>query len=131
FSNDEIRDVTTLVALHMRLGEYRAHWGDAPVKRLIRDCGDYLDDLFTLTRCDIAASNISIGEMADLPGLRARIDALNALTNVAKIESPLDGNEIMAALGVGPGSYLREAKEFMTNEVIEARLAEGDKASAT
>ena len=30
----EIRDVTTLVAKHMRLGEYRDHWTDASVKRL-------------------------------------------------------------------------------------------------
>lgn len=130
FSNDEIRDVTALVALHMRLGEYRPDWGDAPVKRLMRDCGAYLEDLFILARCDIAASNISIGEMADLPGLRARMDALNAVTNVIQIESPLDGNEIMAALSSGPGPHLREAKEFLTNEVIDGRLAEGDQETA-
>ena len=52
FPNDEIRDVTALVDKHMRLGEYRPDWTDASVKRLIRDCGPYLDDLFTLTRCD-------------------------------------------------------------------------------
>lgn len=130
FSNDEIHDVTQLVALHMRLGEYKPHWADGPVKRLIRDCGDYLDDLFLLARCDIAASNISAGEVVDLAGLRARIDALNAITNVAKIVSPLDGNEIMETLGVGPGTHLRDAKEFLTNEVIEGRLAEGDKENA-
>ncbi len=130
FSNDEIRDVVALVTLHMRLGEYKANWADAPVKRLIRDCGPYIDDLFALARCDIAASNISAGEVADLPGLRARIDALNAVSDIVKIESPLNGNEIMAALGTGPGVHLRNAKDFLTNAVIEGRLAEGDKEAA-
>src|SRR5579884_954407 len=130
FSNDEIRDVTTLVRLHMRLGEYRPDWADAPVKRLIRDCGSYLDDLFVLARCDIAATNLSIGQAVDLDGLRARIDALNAISNVVQIESPLDGNEIMETLGIGPGPHLRAAKDFLTNEVIEGRLAEGDKEAA-
>ena len=130
FSNDEIRDVTALVNLHMRLGEYKAAWADAPVKRLIRSCGSYLDALFALARCDIAASNISDGEVADLPGLRARIDALNAVSDIAKIESPLDGNEIMVVLGTGPGAHLRTAKEFLINEVIEGRLPEGDKAAS-
>lgn len=130
FPNEDIRDTTALVALHMRLGEYRSSWADAPVKRLIRDCGEYLDDLFTLARCDIAAANIAAGQVVDLVGLRTRIGALNALSNVAAIESPLDGREIMQALQVGPGPHLREAKEFLVNEVIEGRLAEGGREDA-
>ncbi|HLK56050.1 MAG TPA: HD domain-containing protein [Chthonomonadaceae bacterium] len=130
FSNDEIRDVTALIHLHMRLGEYRSDWADPPVKRLIRDCGAYLDDLFVLTRCDMSAVDIPPGEGVDLAALRARVDALNALSNVRLIESPLDGNEIMQQLGIEPGPHLREAKEFLTNEVIEGRLAEGDKSAA-
>ena len=69
FSNDEIRDVTALVAKHMRLGEYRPDWTDASVKRLIRDCGPYLDDLFILTRCDMAAVNIPPDKPLDLDAL--------------------------------------------------------------
>ncbi len=130
FSNEEIRDVTMLVEKHMRLGEYKSNWADPPVKRLIRDAGSYLDDLFELARCDIAASNIEEGMIADLPGLRARIDSLNAVSNIVQIESPLDGREIMELLEVDPGVYLKEAKEFLTNEVIEGRIAEGDKIAA-
>ncbi len=130
FSSDEIRDVTALIAKHMRLGEYRPDWTDASVKRLIRDCGFYLDDLFILTRCDQAAVNIPAEQATDLAALRARIDALNAVSNVMQIDSPLDGNEIMQALGVGPGPHLRDAKAFLTDEVIEGRLPEGDKETA-
>jgi poly(A) polymerase len=130
FSNDEIRDVTVMVERHMRLGEYRPNWGDAPVRRLIRDCGPYLDDLFILAGCDAAGAAIPAGEAVDLKALRARIDTINAIFNATAIESPLDGNDIMEALQVGQGIHLRDAKEFLTNEVIEGRLATGDKKAA-
>lgn len=131
FSNDEIRDVTQLVLLHQRLGEYKANWADAPVKRLIRACAGHLDDLFVITACDIAGADIPPEDVVDLVGLRKRIDALNAVSNVTKIESPLDGNEIMDALAIDPGPALRDAKDFLVNEVIDGRLPEGDKQAAT
>ena len=126
FANDEIRDVEALVALHMRLGEYKPHWTDASVRRLIRDCGDYLDALFVLCRCDMAAMAVPEADAVDLEALRARIDALNALTNVAIFFKQKTAYEIMQTLDVKPGPLLREAKEYLTNEVIEGRLAEGD-----
>ena len=130
FSNEEIRDVTVLVEKHMRLGEYRHDWSDAPVKRLIRDCGSYLDDLFVLTVCDRSAVDIPPDQAADIGELRARIDALNALSDIAHMESPLNGDVIMETLGIGPGPHLKAAKEFLLNEIIEGRLSEKDQEAA-
>lgn len=130
FSNDEIRDVTTFVRLHMRLGEYRSEWTDASVKRLIRDCGEYLDELFVLTRCDQSAIDLPSEYHYLLGSLRERVDRLNASSNVLRITSPLNGDEIMEALSTGPGPHLQAAKDFLTNEVIDGRLAEGDKTTA-
>ena len=130
FPNEEIRTVSTLVEKHMRLGDYRPEWPDPTVKRLIRDCGPYLDDLFILARCDAAAASIPPAAAVDLGALQARTDALNAVGNVNAIVSPLDGVEIMEFLGVGPGVHLKAAKEFLVNEVIEGRLAAGDKQTA-
>jgi poly(A) polymerase len=130
FSNDEIRDVTTFVTLHMRLGEYREEWTDASVKRLIRDCGAYLDDLFLLTRCDQSAIDLPPEYQNLLDSLRERINLLNASSNILRITSPLDGIEIMEALGTGPGPHIRDAKDYLTNEVIEGRLTEGDQVGA-
>jgi poly(A) polymerase len=130
FSNEEIRDVTVLVNKHMRLGEYRHEWSDVPVKRLIRDCGAYLDDLFALTRCDRSAVDIPPDQLADIDELRTRIDALNALSDIAHMESPLNGNTIMEVLKIGPGPQLKAAKEFLLNEIIEGRLSEKDRDAA-
>ena len=62
----------------------------------------------------MAAVNIPPEQAVDLDALRARIDALNAVSNVLQIDSPLDGNEIMQALTLPPGPHLRDAKEFLT-----------------
>ena len=125
-THDQIKDVTNIVALHMRLGEARPEWSDAPVKRLIRATAEYVDVLFELSRCDHAAMRQDV-DATDLIALRARMDELNRLSNVVQIESPLDGIEIMDALGIPPGPIIKEAKEFLVNEVIEGRVGDGDK----
>jgi poly(A) polymerase len=126
FSNDEIRDVTFLVEKHMRFSEYNACWTDASVRRLIRECGSYREDLFTLVRCDSAAVDIPPGEGVDLNALHARIEAVNAELNAAQIASPLDGFAIMKEFKVGAGKHIQAAKDYLTNEVIEGRLAPDD-----
>jgi poly(A) polymerase len=126
FTNDQIRDVSSIVELHMRLGEARPEWSDTAIKRLIRATAQYVDILFELSRCDHAAMRQDVGA-TDLDALRARMDELNRLSNVVAIDSPLDGNEIMEALNVPPGPIIKEAKEFLVNEVIEGRVTDGDK----
>lgn len=129
FTGDQIRDITELVARHMRLGEWRPEWSDSAVKRLIRGVHPYTEELFAITACDMAAMNPDVPK-TDMAALREKMDALNAQMNVAAIRSPLDGNEIMAALQVGPGPILKEAKEFLVNEVLDGRLGEHDKEAA-
>jgi tRNA nucleotidyltransferase/poly(A) polymerase len=113
----------------MRLGEARPEWSDSAVKRLIRDVAEYIDELFELSRCDHTAMNPT-APVTDLEALRKRIDELNRLANVAQIHSPLDGTEIMQALNIEPGPKIKDAKEFLTNEVIEGRLEQDDKETA-
>ncbi|MCC6731213.1 MAG: HD domain-containing protein [Chthonomonadales bacterium] len=127
--NDEVREVTTLVALHMRLGEMRSEWSDAAVRRLIRDTSAHLGALFLVARADTAAMSPA-APVTDLDAVRARIEAVNREADAARMASPLDGNEIMVALGVAPGPVVGEAKEMLVNEVIEGRLRDGDKAGA-
>ncbi len=130
FPNEEIRAVTALVGAHMRLGEYRAGWSDGTVRRLIRDTHTYLDDLFVLTECDRSAVNIPSDIAADIEGLRTRIQQQNTLMDVAQVQSPLNGNEIMELLEIEPGIALKHAKEFLTNLILEGELQEGDRHTA-
>ncbi|MDO8682459.1 MAG: HDIG domain-containing protein [Armatimonadota bacterium] len=129
FSNDEIARVSKMVLLHLRVGEYDCNWSDAAVRRLIRDTGDLLPDLIALTRADKAASNTAMPSV-DLVEFLSRVDEVQSEVDISRLKSPLCGREIMEILHISPGPILREAKEFLTNEVIEGRLRQDDKETA-
>ena len=130
FSNDEIAAVTKLVAQHMRIGEYKPLWTDAAVRRLMRDLGPQLDDLFTIHRVDVSALAPDHRDISRAEELRARMAPIQAVQDISALTSPLDGQELMALLNLKPGKRLGELKEYLTNEVVEGRLSQDDKKEA-
>lgn len=130
FSNDEIHAVTRLVAEHMRIGEYGTHWTDAAVRRLIRDLGPQLDDLFTIHRVDVSALAPGHQDISRAGELRSRIEAIQREQDITALTSPLDGAEIMRLLNLPPGRRVGQVKDFLTGEVVEGRLAPDDKDGA-
>ena len=130
FSNDEIAAVTTLVAQHMRIGEYKPVWTDAAVRRLIRDLGPQLDDLFEIHRVDVSALAPDHTDISRAHELRARMVPIQEAQDIAALTSPLDGQALMARLSLKPGRQLGAVKEYLVNEVVEGRLAPDDKDGA-
>ena len=127
FSNEEIRDTVALVKQHMRPGEYRPEWEAPAVRRLIRDTAGILDQLLTVAECDLSATQMPEERKPRLDALRERT---SELMSAVTIDSPLDGKEIMQLTNTGPGVHLRDAKELLTNAVIDGKLEQTDKASA-
>ena len=130
YPNDTISAVSTLVAQHMRIGDYRPSWSDAAVRRLIRDLGPHLDDLFEINRVDVSAlapERVGISRGVEL---RARMAPIQDAEDINALTSPLDGQELMARLGLKPGKQLGQVKDYLTGEVVEGRLAPDDKAGA-
>lgn len=131
FSSDVVDRVTALVALHMRYGAYDpGEWSDAAVRRLIRAVGPHRRDLFTIARADIAACNTEDFPTADLHGLSARMESLEAAAHVTEAVSPLTGQEIMARLNIAPGPAVGRIKDVLTDLVVAGELAPDDKAGA-
>jgi poly(A) polymerase len=130
FSNDEIAAVTKLVAQHMRIGEYKPLWTDAAVRRLMRDLGSSLDDLFTIHRVDVSALAPGHTDISPAAELLARMAPIQEAQDINTLTSPLDGQELIARLGLKPGKRLGEIKEYLTNEVVEGRLTPDDKEQA-
>ncbi len=130
YPNDIVQAVTTLVAQHMRIGEYRPLWTDGAVRRLIRDLGPQLDDLFAIHRADVAALSPDHRDISRAGALRARMEVAQAGQNISALVSPLDGGELMRLLALPPGPALGRVKDHLTNEVIEGRLAPDDKDGA-
>lgn len=123
YSSDDVEAVSRLVFLHLRFHTYRMGWTDAAVRRYVRDAGDLLPELIELTRCDCTTRNArKARELSErMDELEARIVDLRAREELAAIRPDLDGTQVMARLGVGPGRDVGDALEFL----LELRLDEG------
>jgi poly(A) polymerase len=123
YSNEDVETVSTLVELHLRFHTYAMGWTDAAVRRFARDAGDLLDELIVLTRCDCTTRNerraVQLARRMD--ELEERIAALAEQEELRAIRPDLDGNQVMAHLGIGPGPAIGQALAFL----LEARLDEG------
>jgi poly(A) polymerase len=129
FPNDQVDDISQLVYLHLRFHGYGDDvWTDSAVRRYVRDAGPLLDDLNELTRCDCTTRNERKARMlaARMDALEARIAELREREELEAIRPDLDGQAVMAHLGIPPGRAVGEALAML----LEARLDEGPLAEA-
>ena len=116
--------VAKLVALHLRFYGYgRGEWTDSAVRRYVTDAGELLPRLHRLTRSDVTTRNRRKAAQlaADYDALELRIDRIRAEEDLARVRPDLDGNDIMALLGVPPGPVVGRAWRHLK----ELRLERG------
>ncbi|SDK38208.1 poly(A) polymerase [Cryobacterium psychrotolerans] len=124
FDNETINAVGRLVELHLRFFGYtEGAWTDSAVRRYVRDAGDQLERLHILTRADVTTRN---RRKADRLGfayddLEQRVAELAEQEEMAAVRPDLDGEQIMAILGVKPGREVGEAYRYL----LEQRLDDG------
>ncbi|GAB2980063.1 CCA tRNA nucleotidyltransferase [Nocardioides montaniterrae] len=129
FSNDQVDQVGRLVELHLRFHGYgTGEWTDSAVRRYVRDAGDELERLHILTRADCTTRNKRKAERLarTYDDLEARIERLAGEEELAAIRPDLNGDQIMAILGIGPGREVGEAYRFL----LELRLDNGPMSEA-
>jgi poly(A) polymerase len=131
FSNDETDAVAKLVELHLRFHGYgTGEWTDSAVRRYVRDAGDELERLHVLTRADCTTRNRRKAERLarTYDQLEERIARLSEQEELASMRPALDGNQIMAILGLAPGREVGEAYKYL----LDLRIDEGpmDEAAA-
>jgi poly(A) polymerase len=63
-------------------------------------------------------------------GLREHIERLREQHALDQLQSPLDGNELMAIYGRPPGRWIAGVKDHLREMVIDGALAPGDKEAA-
>src|ERR687894_1539024 len=143
YPKDDIDAVAHLVANHMRPMGYavgRDAWSDSAVRRFIRDTylsrGDRVlanvDMLLKLAPADITGSAPRRRSIAEESwrSLKGRVDEIRTVDAVERLESPLDGNDLMRHFGREPGRWIKALKDYLQNEVVEGRLGKDDKESA-
>ncbi|MEU5424179.1 CCA tRNA nucleotidyltransferase [Streptomyces olivoreticuli] len=124
YSNEQVKDVSKLVELHLRFHGYgTGEWTDSAVRRYVRDAGPLLERLHKLTRSDCTTRNKRKANALSraYDGLEERIARLQEQEELDSIRPDLDGNEIMEILGVGPGPQIGKAYKHL----LELRLENG------
>jgi poly(A) polymerase len=132
FDNNTVEHVAKVVSMHMRVNRYTSRWSNGAVRRLVVDAGETIDDLLDLAVADGASDRDEPYEVVEarIQELRERIQQVQTQVKEQPIQSPLDGNELMALFGRKPGPWLRDVKRHLCNLVIEGMLQSDDKETA-
>ena len=124
--------VRTLVELHGRPAAYDPTWTDSAVRRLALDTGDAWDDLLDLAAADVTSGreHKRIAAARRVAALRARLLHLQEQLALARLESPLDGNDLMRIFDRPPGPWIKGVKNHLRELVIDGALSPDDRNEA-
>ena len=125
--------VRTLVALHGRPAAYDPTWTDSAVRRLALDTGEVWDDLLDLAAADVTSGREykRMAASRRVTGLRTRFFHLQQQMELARLESPLDGNDLMRIFDRPPGPWIKHVKNHLRELVIEGVLSPDDRDGAS
>jgi poly(A) polymerase len=124
YDKDTVKAVSRLVELHLRFHGYgEGAWTDSAVRRYITDAGPLLTRLHRLTRSDCTTRNVRKAQRLSraYDDLEHRIEQLAAAEELARVRPDLDGEQIMAVLGVAPGPVVGRAYRYL----LELRMERG------
>jgi poly(A) polymerase len=123
YPKEVVDDVSQLVYLHLRPHTLKLGWTDSAVRRYVRDAGHLLDRLNELVRCDVTTANQKRERaiQSRIDELEERIAVLSAKEELARLRAPVDGNEVMAYLDLGPGPAVGEIMDIL----LEKRIDDG------
>lgn len=123
YPNETVDAVSELIRLHHRFHTFALGWTDSAVRRYVRDAGPLLHSLNHLVGADCTTRNpVKARQLvARMQELEARIEELEQKEELERIRPELDGNQVMAYLGVPPGPIVGRALAHL----LEIRLEEG------
>jgi poly(A) polymerase len=133
YRKDVVTDVSRLIELHLRFHGYGdGDWTDSAVRRYVTDAGPLLARLHALTRADSTTRNKAKARRlaTAYDGLEARITELAAQEELGRIRPDLDGDEIMAILGIPPGPVVGRAWKYLRELRLELGPLDHDAAVA-
>lgn len=119
-----------LVSHHMVL--YSSEWSDKAIRRFIKRTEGIREDLFELVKADISArADYEKEESLNLlEELKRRVRLELQKTPEEKLNSPLNGNEIMATLKIPPGPLVGKIKSELEKKVIDGELSPDNREEA-
>lgn len=130
YPKDLVEEVAKLVFLHLRPHTFKMGWTDSAVRRYARDAGPLLNDLNELVRCDVTTGNAKRAEAIQrrIDELEERIAVLSEQEELDKLRPPINGNDVMGFLGIGPGPMVGAAMRMLLEHRIDAGPYSADEA---
>ena len=121
YSKETIQNVGDLVFLHMRPHTYKMGWTDAAVRRYVRDAGPLLDELNELVRSDVTTRTEKKARQISrrIDELEERIAILREQEELDALRPPIDGNQVMAYLGLEPSREVGRIMDMLLEHRIE------------
>lgn len=121
YPKDITSDVKQLVFLHLRPHTLKMGWTDSAVRRYVRDAGPLLEDLNELVRCDVTTANDRRANAIQrrIDELESRIAELREREEIESLRAPIDGNDVIAYLGVPPGPVIGDVMKMLLHRRIE------------
>lgn len=123
--DERMERVQQLVRLHHRpVALVDDEVTDSAVRRLLFEAGDAIDDLMTLVRADITSKNPArvrryLGHFDRVEEKFAEVEARDRLRH---FQPPVDGHEVMEALGVSEGVAVGIVKEWIREAILEGDI---------
>ena len=116
-----VDQVAELVFLHMRAHTFKMGWTDSAVRRYVRDAGELLPKLNQLARCDVTTRSDRRARRIQrrLDELEERIEQLRAQEEIDSLRPPIDGHDVMAYLGIGPGPMVGSVLRVLLTKRID------------
>jgi poly(A) polymerase len=136
-SNETVRDVTALIELSAALlprldaDDSDEAWNDGAVRRYVRDVGRLRAELRALVRTQVEVYG-SAGERmrAGMDSLESSVARLAGREPLDDLGPQLDGAQVMAVLGVGPGRAVGEALLFLAGVRLDDGIVATDQLRA-
>lgn len=132
YPNDFIKYVSKLVRLHQRIPNDSGDWSDGAVRRFVRDAGESLTDLFDFAQADQSGKNERKLERyrQKRETLKKRIAELEKQAEIAKLKSPLSGEDLIKLFNRPAGPWIKPIKEELLRQVIDGDLKQTDQEKA-
>lgn len=128
YPNSFIKYVSKLVRLHQRIPNDDGMWTDGAVRRFVRDAAERLDDLFIFAEADSTGKNErkNSNYRKKREVLKKRIADLEKQAEIAKLKSPLSGEDLMKIFHRPAGKWIKPIKDELLKQVIDGELQEKD-----
>jgi poly(A) polymerase len=122
---EPLRYVADLVRLHHRPAALvDEEVTDSAVRRLLFDAGEDVDDLLLLVRADLTTKNPRRARryLAGFDRVEEKMREVEEKDRLRAWQPPVDGHEIMEALGVGEGIAVGLAKAWIREAILEGEI---------